>query len=1081
MKVKLFIDRPILASCISVVFLILGIIGLTQLPMEQYPDIAPPTIMVSATYTGASAETVQKSVIVPLEESINGVEDMIYMTSNANNTGSATIFIYFKKGTNADMAAVNVQNRVSKVTGQLPAEVTKIGVQTLKRQVSQLKIMALYSPDSTFDKVFLTNYFKINIVPQVQRISGVGEVEMIGSDDYSMRIWLKPDVMAQYGLVPADVVNVLGEQNIESPTGTLGSESSNTFQYTLKYRGRYQTSEEYGNLVIKSLPDGEVLRLKDVATIELGSVSYNTNSEINGCPGTVCMVMQTAGSNANEIIKKIDNLQTNISKTLPKGMVLSDLMSTKDFLDASIANVIKTLLEAILLVIIVVYVFLQSVRSTIIPSISIVISLIGTFAFLYIAGFSINLLTLFALILVIGTVVDDAIIVVEAVQAKFDEGYTSPYKAAIDAMGGITSAIITTTLVFMAVFIPVCFMGGTTGTFYTQFGVTMAIAVGISAINALTLSPALCALIMTPHQKAEDGKKLSFSSRFHIAFDAAFGKLKDKYSNSLKFFFKKKWVVGVSLAAACILLVVFLKTTKTGLIPDEDTGTVFVCVTTSPGSTLAQTQKAMDEVDKRISTLPQIKTYAKMTGFSLISSSSSVSSGSFIIRLKPWKERKGKRNSKDAVIGQIFARTADVKNAQVFAFAPPMVMGYGVTNGLEIYVQDRKGESIQNLEKYTNQFIAGLSKRPEIQSAQTSFSTRYPQYVVDVDAAKCKKEDVSPSDVLSVLSSYVGGTYASNLNRFSKLYRVMVQASPKYRLDVQSLNNMFVRSSGGNMIPIGEFINLTKVYGPETLTRFNLFGSVLVNASPASGYSSGDALKATEEVAKETLPQGYGYELSGISREESSSGSATIAIFAICIIFIYLILCSLYESFFVPLAVMLSIPFGLMGSFLFSKIFGVENNIYMQTGLIMLIGLLSKTAILLTQYATDRRKEGMSIVAAAADAARVRFRPILMTALAMIIGLVPLLYSTGAGANGDKSLGVGTVGGMFIGTIALLFIVPVLFIVFQTIEEKVMGGRHNREENNLDGATDDKEDADDILSVGNSTNVAIKLDDHENK
>lgn len=1046
MTTKLFIDRPILSISISILFVMIGIIGLTNLPMEQYPDIAPPTVMVSATYTGASAETLQKSVIVPLEESINGVENMIYMTSTATNSGSATIAIYFKQGTNPDMAAINVQNRVTKVTGQLPAEVTKIGVTTEKRQTSQLKILSLYSPDNSYDKEFLNNYFKINIIPQIQRITGVGEVNIVGGD-YAMRIWLNPSKMAQYGLVPSDISNVLGEENIESPVGTVGEQSENTFQYTLKYRGRYETAEEYGNLVIKSLSNGEVLRIKDVAHVELGAVTYNNNAEVKGHPGSICMVMQTAGSNANEIIKKIDKLTSEINTQLPKGIVLKDLMSTKDFLDASISKVVETLLEAILLVIIVVYIFLQSVRSTIIPAISIIVSLIGTFAFIYIAGFSINLLTLFALVLVIGTVVDDAIVVVEAVQAKFDEGYKSRYKATIDAMGG-TSAIVTTSLVFMAVFVPVCFMGGTSGTFYTQFGVTMAVAVAISAINALTLSPALCALIMTPHKKAGNGVKLSFSSRFHIAFDASFHKLIDKYKHMLTFFFRRKWLVGASIAVACAALFILLETTKTGLIPDEDTGTVFVSVTTSPGCTLAETQKTMDTVEKRIQRIPQINIYAKITGYNLMSGSSSMSGGSYIIRLKKWDERKGKQNSKDAVIGQVFAMTADIKNAKVFAFAPPMVMGYGVSNGLEIYIQDRQGGTIDNLQKYTNQFIAALNKRPEIQSAMTSFDSRFPQYMVEVDAAKCKRQSVSPSDVLSTMSSYIGGNYASNINRFSKLYRVMIQASPEFRLDLQSLNNIFVRSSDQKMIPVNQFVTLTKVYGPESLTRFNLFSSIMVSASAANGYSSGEAIKAVQEVSKQTLPSGYGYEFSGLSRDEATSGSTTLIIFIICLVFVYVILCCLYESIFIPLAVMLSIPFGLLGSFLFAKMFGIENNIYMQTGLIMLIGLLSKTSILLTEYASTRRHHGMSLAQSAMSASSVRLRPILMTALCMIIGMLPLVFATGAGANGNTSLGVGVVGGMLVGTITLLVIEPVLFIVFQSIEERVMPKRNHEIELN---------------------------------
>ena len=1040
MKPKLFIDRPILAACISALILMLGIIGLVNLPMEQYPDIAPPTVQVSATYTGASAATVQKAVIVPLEEEINGVENMMYMTSSATNTGSGSINVYFKQGTDPDMAAVNVQNRVTKAQGTLPSEVTKIGVTAQKRQNSQLQLMSLYCTNGDYDEKFLANYLKINVVPRIQRISGVGEVMVMGND-YAMRIWLKPDVMAQYGLVPSDIITVLGEQNIEASTGTLGEDSENTFQYTLKYRGRYETGEEFGEMVIRTTEGGNTLRLKDVADIELGTTSYNFSGGVSGYPGATFMVMQTAGSNANEIIEEINGVVDEIRADLPEGLELENMMSVKSFLDASIKNVIKTLIEAIILVIIVVYVFLQSVRSTFIPLVGIFVSLVGTFAFLYVAGFSINLLTLFALVLVIGTVVDDSIVVVEAVQAKFDEGYKSPYEATVDAMGGITAAIITTTLVFMAVFIPVSFMGGTTGTFYTQFGLTMAVAVGISAVNALTLSPALCALIMTPHMQAEEGKKLSFSSRFHIAFDTAFGRMVNKYKTAVKYFFRRKWMVGVALAAACVLLFVLIRTTKTGLIPDEDTGTVFVSITTAPGSTLAETKSILEEVEKRINDIPQIDLYARVGGYNMMGGGQSSAGGTFIVRLKDWDERKGKADSKDAVIGQVMARTADIKNAQIFAFAPPMIMGYGMTNGLEIYVQDQKGGDIETLFSYTKDFIAALNARPEIQSAVTTFDTRFPQYLVEVDAARCKRAGISPSDVLDVLSCYVGGNYASNVNRFSKIYRVMVQARPEYRLDTESLNNMYVRASSGDMAPVGQFVTLTKTYGPEILSRFNLFSTISVNASAATGYSSGDAIRAVQEVARETLPAGYGFEFGGTSREEASSGTSIMVIFIICIIFVYIILCSLYESLFIPLAVMLSIPFGLAGSFLFAKIFGVENNIYMQTGLIMLIGLLAKTAILLTEYASERRRHGMGIAQAALSAAAVRLRPILMTALTMIIGLLPLVVATGAGANGNISLGVGTVGGMLIGTVALLFVVPVLFIVFQSIEERVMPKR----------------------------------------
>lgn len=1039
MKLRTFIDRPILACVISVLILMLGLISLFNLPMEQYPDIAPPTVMVSTSYTGANAETVQKSVIVPLEEAINGVENMTYMTSTSTNNGSGSITVYFKQRTDPDMATINTKNRVSEAEGLLPAEVTKVGVTVEKRQNSTLKILTLYSPDNSYDQTFINNYFKINIEPRLSRITGVGNVNVMGGD-YAMRIWLNPRVMAQYSLVPDDVISALGDQNVEAATGTLGEDSENTYQYTLKYRGRYETSEEFGNIVIKSLANGEVLRLKDIAKVELGAQSYAYNSEINGHPGATCMISQTAGSNANEIIQEIDKLTEEISKELPKGLVLSDLMSTKDFLDASIHEVVKTLIEAILLVILVVYVFLQSVRSTIIPAVSIIVSLIGTFAFLYLAGFSLNLLTLFALVLVIGTVVDDAIVVVEAVQAKFDEGERSPYKATTGAMDGIAAAIVTTSLVFMAVFIPSSFMGGTSGTFYMQFGLTMAVAVGISAINALTLSPALCALIMTPHIDTTTEQKLSFSTRFHHAFEASFNRLILRYKNGVKWFFRRKWVVGTALVASMALLAVLMKTTKTGLVPDEDMGCIFMNVTTPPGSSLSQTIKAMSEVENSIKDIPQIMSYSNVSGYSMMGGQAP-SGGMLIIRLKPWEERPEKKDEINAVIAEIYKRTANIKSAKLFVFAQPTIMGYGMGSGFELYVQDRAGGDINTLQKYTTDFIAALNQRPEIQMAYTSFDTKFPQYTVEVDAARCQRAGITTTDVLSVLSGFIGGNYSSNLNRFSKLYRVMVQADKVYRLDKDALNNMFVRTSSGEMAPIGQFVTLTKVYGTETLTRFNLYNSIQVNGLPADGYSTGEAIAAIEEVAKQTLPVGYGYEFGGITREEAGSGSNTIIIFAICIIFVFLILCALYESIFVPLAVMLSVPFGLMGSFLFAKMWGLENNIYMQTGLIMLIGLLAKTAILLTEYASARRRQGMTIAQAAVSAAGVRLRPILMTALTMIIGLLPLVFASGAGSNGNISLGVGTVGGMIVGTLALLFVVPTLFIVFQTLQEKLMPAR----------------------------------------
>ena len=1043
MKLKLFIDRPILACVVSVLILLVGLIGLVNLPMEQYPDIATPTVSVSATYTGANAETVQKSVVIPLEEAINGVEDMLYMTSTSTNTGSGSIMVYFKQGTDPDMATINTKNRVSEAEGLLPAEVTKIGVTVEKRQNSMLKIIALYSPDDSYDQTFINNYFKINIEPRLSRISGVGNVNVMGGD-YAMRIWLDPQRMAQYSLVPDDVAAILDEQNVEAATGTLGEDSENTFQYTLKYRGRYETAEEFGNIVVKALESGEVLRLNDIAKIELGAQTYAYNGEIDGHPGATAMIAQTAGSNANEIITEIDRLMEEVRQELPKGLELVDLMSTKEFLDASIHEVVKTLVEAIILVILVVYVFLQSIRSTIIPAISVIVSLVGTFAFLYVAGFSLNLLTLFALVLVIGTVVDDAIVVVEAVQAQFDEGIKSPYKATTQAMSNIGAAIITTSLVFMAVFIPTSFMGGTSGTFYMQFGLTMAVAVGLSALNALTTCPALCALFMTPHMERVAGQKLSFSSRFHHAFEAAFNQLVYKYKDGVKWFFRRKWLIGVGIVAAVALLVVLMQNTKTGLVPDEDMGTVFVNVTTPPGSSLSTTIRAMEEVEACIKDIPQIERYSNVSGYSMMGGQAP-SGGMLIIKLKNWSERPDDEDYISSVIAEIYRRTANIHSAKLFAFAQPTIMGYSTGSGVELYVQDRAGGSIETLKEHTDKFIAALNARPEVQMAYTTFDTKFPQYLVEVDAARCKRMGVSPSDVLSVMSGYIGGNYVSNLNRFSKLYRVYIQADKDFRLNKDALNNMFVRTDAGDMAPIGQFVTLSKAYGPETLTRFNLYSSIQVNAMMNDGYSSGDVIQAVAEVAQETLPVGYGYEYAGITREEAGSGSNTIIVFALCIVFIYLILCALYESLFVPLAVMLSVPFGLVGSFALSNLCGLENNIYMQTGLIMLIGLLAKTAILITEYAATRRRQGMTLAQAAVSAAAIRLRPILMTVLCMAIGMLPLVFASGAGANGNISLGTGVVGGLLVGTLALLFVVPVLFIVFQAMEERLMPARKHED------------------------------------
>lgn len=1042
MKLQKFIDRPILSMVISVVILVAGLIGLYALSVEQYPDIAPPTIRVSTTYSGANAEAVQKSVIVPLEEAINGVENMTYMTSTASNTGSAEITVYFKQGTDPDMAAVNVQNKVSTATSLLPAEVTKVGVTTMKRQSSMLMIFGLYSPKGTYDETFLTNYLNINVKPQLQRISGVGEVNVMGGD-YAMRIWLKPDVMAQYELEPSDVESALSNQNIEASIGSIGEDSKNVYQYTLKYRGRLEKEKEFENIVIKAFDDGRVVRLSDIAKVELGSQSYTYTGSVNGSPGTTCMINQTAGTNANEIIISINEYLEELKKSLPEDVEVVELMSTKNFLDASINEVIKTLVEAIILVVLVVYVFLQNPRSTLIPTISIFVSLIGTFAALYVAGFSINLLTLFALVLAIGTIVDDAIIVVEAVQTRFDEGYRSPYKAAVDAMNGISSAIVTSTFVFMAVFVPVSFMGGTSGIFYTQFGVTMAVAVGISAINALTLSPALCALILRPNEEIIEGRKPGFSTRFRMAFDSSFRRLVQKYKSGVKFFVRRKWVAWASLGFVAVLLFYLMSTTKTGLVPSEDTGSIFVSLDAPAGSTLAETAEIMGQVEKELKDIPQIENFNKVAGFGMGSGSGS-SHGMFIVKLKHWDERKGDESSVDAISNEIYRRTAHIKNATIFVFSPPMISGYGTGNSFELYIQDRSGKGIDALSKVTDDFLAEFNKRPEIKMAYTSFSSKFPQYRVDIDEAQCQRAGITTQDVINTLSGYFGSIYASNFNRFTKLYRVIIQAPSDSRNSMQSLDNIYVKTTGG-MAPVSQFVKLSKTYGSESLTRFNLFSAINVQGMPADGYSSGDVINAVTEVAARTLPTGYGYEYSGMTREEAQMAGShdTVIIYCICVLFIYLILCALYESLFVPMAVIMSVPFGLAGSFLFARMWGLENNIYLQTGLIMLIGLLSKTAILVTEYATERRKSGMTLTQAAMSAAAARLRPILMTALTMVFGMLPLMFASGVGANGNRSLGVGVVGGMVIGTVALLFVTPAFFIVFQYVEERVMSKRKN--------------------------------------
>ncbi len=1044
MKLDRFINRPVLSTVISILIVILGVIGLVSLPIEQYPDIAPPTVSVRATYTGANAQSTLNSVVIPLEEAINGVENMDYMSSSATNTGSATITITFKQGTDPDMAAVNVQNKVSTAQGLLPAEVTKVGVETMKRQNSMLMVFSVFDKSGKYDQKFIENYAKINIIPQVQRVNGVGEAFVMGAD-YSMRIWLKPELMAQYHLMPADVTNALAQQNIEAAPGSIGERENQTFEYTLRYRGRLESEHEFENIVIRATQDGQVLRLKDIARVELGRLTYAFTNKVSGHTGVTCMAFQVAGSNATTVVKDISKVLDDAKKDLPAGLDINVAQNVNDFLFASIHEVLKTLIEAFILVFIVVYIFLQDMRSTLIPAIAIPVALIGTFFFLKIFGFSINLLTLSALVLAIAIVVDDAIIVVEGVHAKLDQGYQSARKASIDAMHELGGSIVSITLVMMAVFIPVSFISGTSGIFYRQFGLTMAIAIGLSALNALTLSPALCAIFLKPH----DGKakKQSFIDRFHTAFNATYTTLLGKYKNAVLKQIHRPYLtlgfVAISIAALLVLMAV----TPTGFVPNEDTGTVMGTVDLPEGTSQDRTEKILAKIDSLISANPAVESHTQISGYSFLGGQGS-NAGSFICKLKNWDERSMKESS-NVVVGTLYLNARKlIKDAQVLFFGPPMITGYSVSNGFQINLQDKTGGSVESFYKVAQDFIERLNERPEITQAQTSFRPNYPQYMIDIDAAECMKAGLTPNDILTTLQGYYGGLYASNLNRFGKLYRVMVQAERSERTNLESLKKIKVRN-GSEMAPITQFMTIKKVYGPSSINRFNMYTSLSINGNPADGYSSGEAIKAVQEVAEKYLPTGYGYEYSGITREEqSSSGSATAIIFVLCITFIYLLLSAQYESYLLPLAVILSVPFGLAGSFIFVQLLGLannilpflgaaSNNIYVQISLIMLIGLLAKNAILITQFALERRKMGMSITWAAVLGAGARLRPIMMTSLAMIVGLLPLMFAMGVGANGNRSLGAAAVGGMLIGVICQIFVVPSLFVIFEYLQEKV--------------------------------------------
>ena len=1116
MKLDRFINRPVLSTVISILIVILGLIGLATLPITQYPDIAPPTVSVRATYQGANAQTVLNSVIAPLEDQINGVENMMYMTSNASNNGSADISIYFKQGTDPDMAAVNVQNRVSMAQGLLPAEVTKVGVTTQKRQTSMLMVFSIYDEADQYNIEFLENYANINLIPEVKRVSGVGDATVLGQD-YSMRIWLKPDIMAQYKLVPNDIAGVLAEQNIEAAPGQFGERGDQSFQYTIRYKGRLQQPEEFENIVVKALGDGEVLRLKDIANIELGRLSYNFNNTVNGHKSVTCIVYQMAGTNATQTISDLEEVLSKASETLPSGLKINIAQSANDFLFASIHEVIKTLIEAFILVFIVVYIFLQDMRSTLIPAIAIPVALIATFFVLKLIGFSINLLTLSAMVLAIAIVVDDAIVVVEGVHAKLDQGYKSARLASIDAMSELGGAIISITLVMMSVFVPVSFMGGTAGTFYRQFGLTMAIAIGFSALNALTLSPALCAIFLKPHNSdasmkerigiaTKEARKImvaryadsigkmmrpgltllftavailgmifglfSFENhpvlclvmivisilalagmttdKFKHSFNASYDSILGKYKKQVLRFIQKKWLSGGIVAGSIVLLAVFMNITPTGMVPNEDTGTIMGVVTLPPGTSQERAMEVLNRVDSLVAADPAVESRTVISGFSFIGGQGP-SYGSLIIKLKNWEERSTMQNS-TVVYATLFMRAQKIiKEAQVLFFAPPMIPGYSASSDIELNMQDKTGGDLNHFFDVVNKYTAALEERPEINSAKTSFNPNFPQYMLDIDAAACKKAGISPSDILSTMQGYFGGLYASNFNSFGKMYRVMIQAEPNATKNLESLSSIKVRN-GNEMAPITQFVSIKKVYGPDIISRFNLYTSMKVMVAPASGYTSGQALAAIAEVAQENLPAGFAYELGGMAREEAeTSGSTTGLIFILCFVFVYLLLSAQYESYILPLSVLLSVPFGLLGSFLFVSGIGslgnipalkmilgtMSNDIYMQIALIMLMGLLAKNAILIVEFALDRRKMGMSITWAAVLGAAARLRPILMTSLAMIVGLLPLMFASGAGANGNRTLGTSAIGGMLIGMILQIFIVPALFVAFQYLQEKI--------------------------------------------
>ncbi|MDP4187488.1 MAG: efflux RND transporter permease subunit [Bacteroidota bacterium] len=1031
-----FIERPVLSTVVSIIIVILGILGLLSLPIEQYPNIAPPTIRVSANYTGANADVVLRSVVIPLEEQINGVENMTYMNSTASNDGSASIDVYFKQGTNPDIDAVNVQNKVSRATSKLPSSVVKSGVTTSKRQNSTLMMFSVYnkSPHSRFDETFLQNYVKINLLPQIQRVPGVGDVSIMGSKDYSMRVWLKPDVMATYGLTPDDVNNALNDQSLEAAPGKLGENNNQAFEYVMKYKGRLKTQAEYENIVVRANADGSVLRLKDVARIELGSDSYSIISSTMNSPAANVVVNQSPGSNARDVTNQVKKVLQDASVSFPSGVTYRLLVDGNDFLDSSIKKVVRTLCEAFFLVVIVVFLFLGDFRSTIIPAISVPVAIIGTFFFLNLFGYTINMLTLFALVLAIGIVVDDAIVVVEAVHAKLDAGAKNAKAATVAAMDEIAGAIVSITLVMSAVFIPVTFLTGSTGAFYRQFGITLAIAIIISAVNALTLSPALCALFLKAHE--QEGPTLSLLQRFNIAFNTAFQSTVQKYRRGIAFVTSKRGLVPIGILVFIGILFIMIKITPTGFIPAEDNGTIYVDVGLPPASSLMRTQAVLQEIDRYAANIKEIQTRSINVGRGMFSGKGS-SYGMLTFRLTNWSQREGKGQDLKSIIEKLRKKTAHIREAKIVFFSPPMVSGFSFSDGFDLKLQDKTGGDIIKFDQVSKDFLAALTKRPEIKYAATPFDTKFPQYMVNVDAAKCKQSGIDVSTILSTLQGYIGGVYAADFNLFGKQYRVMMQAEPKYRGNPESLNGIYVKTGSGAMAPISEFVSLNKTYGPDNISRYNMYNAISISGNSADGYSSGDAIRAVQQVAAQELPAGYGYEFSGLTREELASGGQAILIFILSFIFVYFLLCAQYESYILPFSILLSLPFGITGSFLFAKLLGVSNNIYLQISLIMLIGLLSKNAILIVEFALQRRRHGMPIVKAAIEGAAARLRPILMTSFAFIFGLMPLALSSGLGANGNRSIGIGAAGGMLVGTLLGIFVIPTLFVIFQSLQEKV--------------------------------------------